>query len=139
MKSTMTMGRRSFLGGVVAAALCIQSMDAAAPDHGKVPGVVIAHSPKAGRVFLGSAGIVALPDGTYLAKHDEFGPGSTEKTNAITRVYRSQDRGQSWEPVSRVEGGVRGISEEGGRGAAGGGEMMGRGRLAGAAGLSGAQ
>ncbi len=52
----------------------------------------------------GAAGIVALPDGTYLAKHDEFGPGSTEKTNAITRVYRSVDRGRSWEPVSRIEG-----------------------------------
>jgi len=76
----------------------------AAPDHSQVPGVVIAHSPKSTRIFLGSAGIVALPDGTYLAKHDEFGPGSTEKTNAITRVYRSVDRGRSWEPVSRIEG-----------------------------------
>lgn len=101
MKSTIV--RRVFLSGVVALALCIRSADAA-PDHAKVPGVVIAHSPKSSRVFLGSAGIVALPDGTYLAKHDEFGPGSTEKTNAITRVYRSQDRGQTWEPLSRVEG-----------------------------------
>jgi len=77
---------------------------ASTPDHSKVPGVVIAHSPKSTRIFLGSAGIVALPDGTYLAKHDEFGPGSTEKVKAVTRVYRSKDRGRSWEPISRIEG-----------------------------------
>ena len=65
------------------------------PDHAKVPGVVIAHSPKSSRVFLGSAGIVVLSDGAYLAKHDEFGPGSTEKTSAVTRVYRSTDRGRT--------------------------------------------
>lgn len=76
----------------------------AAPDHSKVPGVVIAHSPKSSRIFLGSAGIVALPDGTYLAKHDEFGPGSTEKTSAVSRVYRSTDRGRSWEQISRIDG-----------------------------------
>ncbi len=44
-----------------------------------------------------------LPDGTYLAKHDEFGPGSTEYENAHTRVYRSTDAGRSWEQVSRVD------------------------------------
>jgi hypothetical protein len=74
------------------------------PDHSKVPGVVIAHSPKASRIFLGSAGIVALPDGTYLAKHDEFGPGSTERVRAVSCVYRSTDRGRTWEQISRIDG-----------------------------------
>jgi hypothetical protein len=74
------------------------------PDHAKVPGVVIAHSPKSSRVFLGSAGIVVLPDGAYLAKHDEFGPGSTEKTSAVTRVYRSTNRGRTWAQLSRIDG-----------------------------------
>ena len=77
---------------------------AAAPDHAKVPGVVIAHSPKSTRVFLGSAGIAVLPDGTYLAKHDEFGPGSTEQKSAVTRVYRSTDRGRGWEQLARIDG-----------------------------------
>ena len=87
-----------------AVALSPFAVSAATPEHAKVPGVVIAHSPKSSRVFLGSAGIVALPDGTYLAKHDEFGPGSTEKVAAVTRVYRSTDRGRTWEPISRIDG-----------------------------------
>ena len=81
---------------------------AAAPEPAaamdRVPGVVIAHSPKSTRVFLGSAGIAKLSDGSYLAKHDEFGPGSTEKTNAVTKVYRSANQGETWELISRVEG-----------------------------------
>lgn len=89
------------LGALVASAV---TAPAATPDHSKVPGVVIAHSPKASRVFLGSAGIAVLPDGTYLAKHDEFGPGSTEKVSAVTRVYRSSDRGRTWAPISRIDG-----------------------------------
>lgn len=95
------------LVGPILLGLCIAfaaAAPAATPDHSKVPGVVIAHSPKASRVFLGSAGIAVLPDGTYLAKHDEFGPGSTEKVSAVTRVYRSTDRGRTWEPISRIEG-----------------------------------
>ena len=73
------------------------------PDHGKVPGTIVAYSPAASGIYVGSPGIVILPDGTYLAKHDEFGPKSAEKTNAITHVYRSTDRGQSWEHIARVE------------------------------------
>jgi hypothetical protein len=69
-----------------------------------VPGVVIAHSPASSQIYIGSAGIVRLHDGTYLAKHDEFGKGSTEHTSAVTRVYRSTDRGQSWRPIARLDG-----------------------------------
>ncbi len=95
---------RVFLGSLVALVASAATAPAATPDHSKVPGVVIAHSPKASRVFLGSAGIAVLPDGTYLAKHDEFGPGSTEKVSAVTRVYRSSDRGRTWDPISRIDG-----------------------------------
>ena len=89
-----------------AAAVCtlpLRADDAPKPDHSKVPGTVVAYSPAASGIYIGSPGIVILPDGTYLAKHDEFGPKSTEKTNAITHVYRSKDRGQSWEHIARVE------------------------------------
>lgn len=100
--------RFRFLRGALLAAAAAGGVAAGAPavrpDHAKVPGVVIAHSPKASRVFLGSAGIAVLPDGSYLAKHDEFGPGSTEKVSAVTRVYRSADRGRTWTPISRVDG-----------------------------------
>lgn len=93
--------RLAWLAGL-AVAVC--AAPAAAPDHTKVPGVVIAHSPKASRVFLGSAGLAVLPDGTYLAKHDEFGPGSTEQRSAVTKVHRSSDRGRTWEQISRIDG-----------------------------------
>ncbi len=86
------------------AAFAATPAPAAQPDHSRVPGVVIAHSPKASRIFLGSAAIAALPDGTYLAKHDEFGPGSTEKVRAVSRVYRSADRGRTWKQISRIDG-----------------------------------
>ncbi len=93
-----------FLTAILTAILLACSGRAlASPDHTKVPGVVIAHSPKSSKIYLGSAGICVLTDGSYLAKHDEFGPGSTEKTRAITRVYRSTDKGKSWEQISRVE------------------------------------
>jgi hypothetical protein len=68
------------------------------------PGVVVAHSPAATEVYLGSPGIAVLPGGEYLAKCDEFGPKSSEKTQAITQVHRSSDRGLSWRSAARVQG-----------------------------------
>lgn len=70
----------------------------------RVPGVVIAHSPASSRIYIGSAGIARLDDGAYLAKHDEFGPGSTEHVSAVTRVYRSRDRGETWQPIAKLDG-----------------------------------
>ncbi|WP_438480073.1 exo-alpha-sialidase [Oleiharenicola lentus] len=80
------------------------SAGAATNESSSVPGVVVAHSPKSSKVYIGSPGLVALPNGDYLAKWDEFGPGSTEKVSAVTRVYRSKNRGQTWEEISRVDG-----------------------------------
>lgn len=98
----MKFNRRHFLS-LLALGFSAELSAQATVASSKVPGVVIAHSPKSSKIYLGSAGICVLPDGTYLAKHDEFGPSSTEKTNAITRVYRSSDKGVSWKPISRVE------------------------------------
>lgn len=67
-----------------------------------VPGVVITHQPASSRIYLGSPGIAILPDGSYLAKCDEFGPGSTEHQSAVTRVYRSEDRGLTWKPAATL-------------------------------------
>ena len=69
----------------------------------EVPGVVINHMPAASGVYLGSPGIAVLPDGTYVAKHDEFGPRSTERGVAITQVFRSADRGATWSHLATVE------------------------------------
>ncbi len=65
------------------------------------PGVVIAHSPAPTRQYLGSPGLARLPDGTLVASHDLFGPGTTEDT---TRIYVSHDRGEHWTRRTEIRG-----------------------------------
>ena len=76
----------------------------ARPDFSSVPGVVIHHSPARSGIYIGSPGIVRLANGDYLAKCDEFGPQSSEYDVAITRVFRSGDRGKTWEQLPPVRG-----------------------------------
>ena len=61
-----------------------------------VPGVVINHIPASSQIYIGSPGIAVLPNGDYIAKHDQFGPRSTEHGRAVTEVFGSSDRGASW-------------------------------------------
>ncbi len=75
----------------------------AAAGSEAVPGVVINHIPSSSRVYVGSPGIAVLPNGDYLAKHDEFGPGSTEQGEAVTQVFRSSDRGTTWSHLATVK------------------------------------
>jgi hypothetical protein len=74
------------------------------PDFHLVPGIVIHHSPAESGIYLGSPGIVQLQNGDYLTKCDEFGPKSTEQTDAITRVFRSKDQGKTWTQLQAVDG-----------------------------------
>ena len=60
------------------------------------PGVVIDHQPAMTGQYIGSPSIVILPGGEYVASHDLFGPKSGQTTSAVTRVFRSTSRGQSW-------------------------------------------
>lgn len=83
---------------------CCAAVWADEPDFSHVPGIVIAHTPASSGVYFGSPGIAVLRDGVYLAKCDEFGPGSTEHDRAVTRVFRSDDRGVSWRAVARIQG-----------------------------------
>lgn len=92
-----------FLLRAVGLASIIASSPLRAADL-EVPGRIIDHSPAASGIYLGSPGICILPDGTYLAKCDEFGPGSTESTEAVTRLFQSGDRGVSWERIATVKG-----------------------------------
>jgi hypothetical protein len=78
--------------------------DAQSLDTSKVPGTVIAHYPKSGLKYVGSPGIAIVGDGVYLAKHDEFGPGSTEFESAITQLYRSEDAGRTWRRTHTFNG-----------------------------------
>lgn len=59
-------------------------------------GVVIDHQPAATQQYIGSPSLAILPDGSYVASHDYFGKGSTQSTSAVSRVFRSTDRGKTW-------------------------------------------
>ncbi|HEY8504979.1 MAG TPA: sialidase family protein [Gemmataceae bacterium] len=71
------------------------------PYRSKVPGVVIDHSPARSRQYIGSPSLAVLPGGEYVASHDFFGPGSTKSKSV---VFRSGDKGKSWEKIADVEG-----------------------------------
>ena len=66
------------------------------------PGVVVDHHPAATKQYIGSPSIAILPDGSYVASHDFFGKGSTQSTSAVTRVFRSTDRGRSWRQTAEM-------------------------------------
>lgn len=73
-------------------------------EHSPVPappGVVVNHCPASTRQYIGSPGLAVLPDGTYLASHDYFGPGSTNDT---TLVFASHDEGATWARRAEVVG-----------------------------------
>ncbi len=70
----------------------------------KVSGVVVNHIPASLNVYIGSPSICILPNGDYIASHDHFGPGSTEHLQAVTSVYKSTNRGKSWNKISDIGG-----------------------------------
>lgn len=70
----------------------------------KVPGVVVKHIPSKTGVYIGSPSICILPNGDYVASHDHFGPKSTEHKRAVTAVYKSTNKGKSWEKISEING-----------------------------------
>ncbi|MGX5820964.1 hypothetical protein ACWKWU_22390 [Chitinophaga lutea] len=69
-----------------------------------VPGTVIAYAPAGSKQYIGSPSIAILPNGDYVASHDFFGPNSSEFVQAITRVYRSKNKGRTWKQVSEIRG-----------------------------------
>lgn len=74
------------------------------PDFSEVPGIVIAYSPKSSKIFLGSPSICKLPDGSYVVSHDTFGPNSTEHVSAISRIYKSTNKGKTWKQITEING-----------------------------------
>jgi len=70
----------------------------------RVPGIVINHEPASEGRYIGSPSVCILPDGDYVASHDFFGPESNEHVQARTAVYKSEDRGKSWEKISEING-----------------------------------
>lgn len=68
------------------------------------PGIVISHIPKSTGIYVGSPSICILPNGDYVASHDEFGPKSSEWQSAKTRIFTSYDKGASWKQVGLIDG-----------------------------------
>ena len=83
----------------IAGALLVAALGWAAPVWGVTAGVVIDRSPAVATQYVGCPAIAILPDGAYLASHSWFGPGTTNDT---TEVFRSLDRGQTWEHAATV-------------------------------------
>ncbi len=69
-----------------------------------VPGSIVAYSAAATKVYLGSPSLAVLANGDYMASHDMFGPESSEYVQAVSRIYRSPDKGRTWRQVSEVNG-----------------------------------
>lgn len=70
-------------------------------DGSAVPGVVIDHQPAGTGKYVGSPSIAVLPDGSYVASHDIFGPGSRYSRS---RVFASRDGGKTWQHRCDVNG-----------------------------------
>lgn len=79
----------------------------------RVPGVVIAHSPKATGLYIGTPSIVILSNGDYVASHDFFeDPNGSRKRELAgdslksrimgQHVYISKDKGSTWQFLSAV-------------------------------------
>jgi hypothetical protein len=68
------------------------------------PGVIINHIPKSAGIYVGSPSICILPNGDYVASHDEFGPNSSEWQSARTRIYISADKGINWKQTALIDG-----------------------------------
>ena len=69
-----------------------------------VPGVIIDHIPSDAQRYIGSPSLCILPDGSYVASHDVFGPKSEEYNSGRTHIFRSTDKGETWEPLAIIKG-----------------------------------
>jgi hypothetical protein len=73
-------------------------------DLSRILGTAIDHRPASEEVYNGSPSLAVLENGAYVASHDEFGPESSEFELAVTRVFRSPDRGRTWQQIATING-----------------------------------
>lgn len=71
-------------------------------SHPELPGVPIASSPPSSGRYLGSPMLVRCADGSLLASHDWYGPGSTETRIGQTFLLRSRDHGATWQDLGEI-------------------------------------
>ena len=77
---------------------------AAKPDLRRVPGVVIDHMPAATGLYIGSPSLADAARRRLRRVARYFGPKSTEHQSAVTAVFRSADRGQTWQKIAEIQG-----------------------------------
>ncbi len=96
---------RKLLVGTIAFVSSVP-LSACQPDRqtDRPPGVVICHYPQTTQIYVGSPSLCILPDGRYVASHDKFGPGTPFTRKAITKIYRSEDRGDHWQEIAQLQG-----------------------------------
>ncbi|MFT3678638.1 MAG: hypothetical protein QM791_00110 [Ferruginibacter sp.] len=73
-------------------------------QNNNVPGVIVNHIPKSTGKYVGSPSICILPNGDYVASHDEFGPRSSEFYSARTHILLSSDKGKTWKETVTLDG-----------------------------------
>jgi hypothetical protein len=84
--------------------LIINSLSDSIAQSEKVPGTIVDYIDPSTKIYIGSPSIAILPDGSYVASHDHFGPGSSEFQRALTSVFRSEDKGKTWKKISQING-----------------------------------
>lgn len=84
--------------------LCGANALAQKPDFTNVPGAIVSYSPASSKQYIGSPSLAILSNGDYVASHDFFGPNSSEYVQAVSRIYRSSDKGKSWKNISEISG-----------------------------------
>lgn len=70
----------------------------------KPPGVIINHSLASTGKYIGSPSICIRANGDYIASHDFFGPGAVERNIGVTTVFKSVNKGKTWEQISVISG-----------------------------------
>ncbi|RZM25688.1 MAG: exo-alpha-sialidase [Pedobacter sp.] len=80
------------------------ALPAALRAQDKVPGSVVAYSPASDQKYIGSPSLAVLPNGHFVASHDQFGKGSTEHESAVSRIYTSTNKGKSWSQIAEIKG-----------------------------------
>jgi hypothetical protein len=73
------------------------------PDFDQVPGTVIRHLPASTRTYLGSPSIVISPEGDYIVSMDLNSWDGERVEDEYTAIYRSADKGNSWEKLSKIK------------------------------------
>ena len=97
---TVTVPQGNWTGGILLAPKLVMTREIEV-IYPPPPGVVIDRSPAPQRVYVGSPSLAILPDGSYVASHDWFGPGTAFDTTA---VLGSGDRGRSWTRLAEIKG-----------------------------------